>query len=543
MIRLESISKIYSTDVVLKDINWEIKKGEKLGLIGSNGAGKTTQLKILVGEEEPTTGFVQKNGNPKISYLKQESYVGEGRTVRKELESAFEDVQFVSHKLSELEHKMKSIGDHVNSNELNSLVNEMGNYQRKFESLGGYKIDAEIDKILPQLGISKVESEESIRNFSGGWQMKIALGKVILQKPDILLLDEPTNHLDLVTIEWLEEYLNSLKISIILISHDRYFLDKVCNKIVNIEKGKSTTYSGNYSFFLKQKLADEKSREKLYQMQQKEIENQKKYIDRFRASATRSSQAKSKEKQLKKLVMVEKNIGKIKSPLFLFPKCPQSGQLVLEIKNLSHAFKENIIFFESNLKVQSGEKIAFLGPNGSGKSTLFKLIMKKLLPDIGDINIGKHNVITSYYQQNQAEALDHKNQVIELIFKNSPNWSERKVRTFLAGFGFYKDSVFKNVQQLSGGEKARLALALIIMQPSNFLLLDEPTNHLDLPSKENLEIALKKYNGTVFFISHDRYFISKIANRIIEINDYQFDSYNGNYQYYLKKRLELKNKI
>ncbi len=541
MIRLEAISKIFQTDTVLKNVTWEIKKGEKIGLVGSNGSGKTTQLKILVGEEEPTTGSIQKIGKPRISYLKQEFDYCLDRTVREELESAYEDIQLVSQKLVGIENELKLLGDSLSANKLNFLIKELDLNQRKFESLGGYTMQAEVDKILPKLGFSLEDADKLVAHFSGGWQMKIGLGKIMLQEPDVLLLDEPTNHLDLDTILWLENYLSSLKTSIILISHDRYFIDKVCNKIVVIEEGLTKTYSGNYSFFIKKKTQDEQSQNKAYQIQQKQIESQTKYIERFRASATRSTQAKNKEKQLNKVEKIKNPISKTKHPSFFFPPCPKSGQLVLDIKNLSHSFDSNIIFFESNLKIYAGEKIALLGPNGSGKSTLFNLIMNNLIPEIGEINIGKYNVITSYYQQNQAEALNDKDSVIELIFKNAPTWTQQKVRTFLAGFGFYKDAVFKNVQQLSGGEKARLALALIVMKPSNFLLLDEPTNHLDIPSKENLEAALKKYKGTVFFISHDRYFISKVANRIVEISDSNFFSFSGNYQYYLKKKNETKN--
>ena len=528
MIRFDKVSKIFQTDIVLKDINWEIKKGEKIGLIGSNGSGKTTQLKILMGELEPTTGSIVKEGEIKISYLKQEFDVNLNRSVKKELESAFSEIQLVSKKLIEIENKLKIFANSENTNQLNSLIRDLDVNQRKFESLGGYKIQSQIEKILPKLGFSSADAEDLVRKFSGGWQMKIALGKIMLQEPDLLLLDEPTNHLDLDTIRWLEDYLSSVKTSVILISHDRYFIDKVCNKIVSIEDGRSNSYKGNYSFYLEKKLLDQESQNKAYQIQQKQIESQLKYIERFRASATRSSQAKSKEKQLNKVERIINPIKKNKSPVFVFPPCPRSGQTVLKIKNLSHSFENKIIFFESNLKILAGEKIALLGPNGSGKSTLFNLIINNLEPEIGEITLGKFNVITKYYQQNQAEALDNNEKVIDLIFKNEPNWTQQKVRTYLGGFGFYKDSVFKIIRQLSGGEKARLALALIVMKPSNFLLLDEPTNHLDLPSKENLEVALKKYSGTVFFISHDRYFISKVANRIIEIEDYNLASYDGN---------------
>lgn len=535
MIRFEGVSKIYSTDVVLKNISWEIKKGEKVGLVGSNGAGKSTQFKILIGEEEQTSGTIIKEGNPKIAHLKQEFDCNLNFSVRQELESSFKDIQIVAIKLLEIENKMKSLDIKKNSDELEIFVNQLAKYQAKFEALGGYKMQSDVEKILPKLGFSIEDADKLVGNFSGGWQMKVALGKIILQKPDLLLLDEPTNHLDLETIFWLEEYLSSLKISVIIISHDRYFLDKLCKKIIFVDRGTSETYNGNYSFFVEQKSLNEESQNKAYQLQQKEIELQKRYIDRFRASATRSSQAKSREKQLKKISKIEAPIAKSKSPVFNFPECPRSGKLVLNIKNLSHSFEDKILFLDINLKISSGEKIAILGPNGCGKSTLLKIIMKKISPEIGEINLGKHNIITSYYEQNQAEALSLDERVIDLICNKSPEWSQKKVRTFLGGFGFQNETVFKYIKQLSGGEKARLALALMIINPSNFLLLDEPTNHLDLQSKENLELAIKNYKGSLLIISHDRYFISKVANRIIEIKDSKLFSYDGNYEYFLEK--------
>ena len=541
MIRFEGVSKIYSTDVVLKNISWEIKKGEKVGLVGSNGAGKSTQFKILIGEEEQTSGTIIKEGNPKIAHLKQEFDCNLNFSVRQELESSFKDIQIVAVKLLEIENKMKSLDIKKNSDELEIFVNQLAKYQAKFEALGGYKMQSDVEKILPKLGFSIEDADKLVGNFSGGWQMKVALGKIILQKPDLLLLDEPTNHLDLETIFWLEEYLSSLKIAVIIISHDRYFLDKLCKKIIFVDRGTSETYNGNYSFFVEQKSLNEESQNKAYQLQQKEIELQKRYIDRFRASATRSSQAKSREKQLKKISKIEAPIAKSKSPVFNFPECPRSGKLVLNIKNLSHSFEDKILFLDINLKISSGDKIAILGPNGCGKSTLLKIIMRSISPEIGEINLGKHNIITSYYEQNQAEALSLEERVIDLICNKSPEWSQKKVRTFLGGFGFQNETVFKFIKQLSGGEKARLALALMIMNPSNFLLLDEPTNHLDLQSKENLELAIKNYKGSSLIISHDRYFISKVANRIIEIKDSKLFSYDGDYEYFLEKNKTQKN--
>ena len=316
MIRFDNVSKIYSTDVVLKNISWEIKKGEKIDLVGCNGAGKSTQFKILIGEEEQTSGNVFKEGNPKIAYLKQELDCNLKRSVREELESSFQDIKIVSNKLREIENKMRHLEVDKQSEQLNILVDQLAKYQQEFEALGGYKMQAEVEKILPKLGFSPDDANKLIGQFSGGWQMKVALGKIILQKPDLLLLDEPTNHLDLETIFWLEEYLSSLKIAIILISHDRYFLDKLCKKIIFTERGKSQTYNGNYSFFIEQKSLNEESQSKAYQLQQKEIATQKRYIERFRASATRSTQAKSREKQLQKIDTIDAPISSLNPHLF-----------------------------------------------------------------------------------------------------------------------------------------------------------------------------------------------------------------------------------
>ena len=533
MIRLEGVSKIYSTDIVLKDVNWDIKRGEKIGLVGSNGSGKTTQLKILYGDEEQTSGEIIKEGDPKIAYLKQEFDLNKDCTLREELENTFTEIKFINNRLKDIEMKMKSTN---NLNQLEKFVEQLGIYQRKFEALGGYQIKSEVEKILPKLGFSSQDGNTLVANFSGGWQMRIALGKIMLQKPDLILLDEPTNHLDLETILWLEDYLIPSKTSIILISHDRYFLDKLCNKVVFIENGISHIYNGNYSFFLKQKLINDEIQTKKYENQRKVIKSQQKYIEKFRASATRSSQAKSREKQIQKIDKIESPIKNSKSPSFKFLNCPRSSKSVLDIKDLCHSYDDKIIFFEANLKISAGDKIGLIGPNGCGKSTLFKLIVNQISPELGEISLGKTNLMMSFYEQNQADALELDQLVIDLLYKYAPNWSQEKVRTYLGNFGFYKDSVFKFVKQLSGGEKARLALALIIMKPSNFLLLDEPTNHLDLQSKENLESALSLYNGTIFFISHDRYFISKVANKIVEINNHELKLFNGNYEYYLKKK-------
>jgi len=368
--------------------------------------------------------------------------------------------------------------------------------------------------------------------------MRIALGNIILQSPDLLLLDEPTNHLDLETIEWLESYLLKQKVAMVIVSHDRSFLDKVCSRIVNTERGQSKSYLGNYTSYLQQRDFEFESTKVAYEKQQKDMQVQKAYIERFRASATRSTQAKSREKLLDKVEKIEAPENNLKGPNFKFLDAPRAGKEILSIKDLTHSYEDNILFLGAFLELEPGERIAFLGPNGSGKSTLLRLIMGLEEPDEGSIMLGKYNIIPSYFEQNQAEALELEKTVIEIISQSVPDWTQTEIRSLLGSFGLTNDSVFKYVSQISGGEKARLALALMIIKPSNLLILDEPTNHLDIPSKQMLEQALSNYNGTALIVSHDRYFISKVANKIVEIRDGQLIKYHGDYKYYKEKKIE-----
>ena len=324
----------------------------------------------------------------------------------------------------------------------------------------------------------------------------------------------------------------------VIVSHDRSFLDKVCTRIVNTERGKSKSYLGNYTSYLQQRDFELESTKVAYEKQQKDIQVQKAYIERFRASATRSTQAKSREKLLDKVEKIEAPENNLKGPNFKFLEAPRAGRDILNIKDLTHSYEDNILFLGAFLELEPGERIAFLGPNGSGKSTLLRLIMGLEEPDEGSITIGKYNIIPSYFEQNQAEALELEKTVIETISQSVPDWTQTEIRSLLGSFGLTNDSVFKEVSQISGGEKARLALALMIIKPSNLLILDEPTNHLDIPSKQMLEQALSNYNGTALIVSHDRYFISKVANKIVEIRDGQLIKYQGDYKYYKEKKIE-----
>ncbi|MBD2424310.1 ATP-binding cassette domain-containing protein [Cyanobium sp. FACHB-13342] len=538
MLRLERIGKIYPTGEVLRDVTWEVKAGDRIGLVGVNGAGKSTQMKIIAGLEEPSSGLVVKQGEPRIAYLQQEFDVDPARTVREELFQAFGEAAEVLIRQHQVEHAMAEEKAANDPDHLDALIHELGRLHSRFEALHGYELDARIDKLLPTIGFTPEGAEQLVGDYSGGWQMRIALGKILLQEPDLLLLDEPTNHLDVETIQWLEGYLVEQTAALVVISHDRTFLDRVCNQIVETERGVSRTYLGNYSQHLEQKALEREATQAAFERQQKELGAQQAYIDRFRASATRSTQAKSREKLLEKIERVEAPIEGVSGPRFRFPDAPRSGRLVAEIRDLSHSYGDQILFLGADLEVERGDRIAFVGPNGAGKSTLLRLIMGMEQPAEGLAQLGEHNVVAGYFEQNQAEALDLSKTVIDTIFEAVPDWTQTQVRSLLGSFCFSNESVFKEAGKLSGGEKARLALALMLLSPCNLLVLDEPTNHLDIPAKQMLEDALIDYEGAALVVSHDRYFISRVANRIVEIRDGQLVLYRGDYAYYLSKKEE-----
>ena len=538
MLRLEKISKIYPTGEVLRDVTWEVKAGDRIGLVGVNGAGKSTQMRLIAGLEEPSSGKVVKQGNPRIAYLQQEFDVDPQRTVRAELFQAFGEAATVLNRTRAVETEMASDKAASDPDHLEELIHELGHLHERFEALHGYELEARIDKLLPTIGFTPEGAEQLVADYSGGWQTRIALGKILLQEPDLLLLDEPTNHLDVETIQWLEGYLLEQSAAIVVISHDRTFLDRVCNQIVETERGISRTYLGNYSQHLEQKALEREATQAAFERQQKELAEQQAYIDRFRASATRSTQAKSREKLLDKVERIDAPVETVGGPRFRFPEPPRSGRLVAEIRELSHSYGDQILFLGAELEIERGDRIAFVGPNGAGKSTLLRLIMGSETPDEGVAQLGEHNVIAGYFEQNQAEALDLSKTVIDTIFEAVPDWTQTQVRSLLGSFCFSNESVFKEAGKLSGGEKARLALALMLLSPCNLLVLDEPTNHLDIPAKQMLEDALIDYEGAALLVSHDRYFISRVANTIVELRDGELVRYRGDYAYYLQKKEE-----
>jgi ATP-binding cassette subfamily F protein 3 len=538
VLRLERIGKIYPTGEVLRDVSWEVKAGDRIGLVGVNGAGKSTQLRIIAGLEEASSGQVVKQGDPRIAYLQQEFDVDPRRTVRQELFQAFGEAAEVLNRQQEVEEAMAGPLAADDPEHLDALIRELGELQSRFEALHGYELDARIDRLLPTIGFSPEGAEQQVGDYSGGWQMRMALGKILLQEPDLLLLDEPTNHLDVETIQWLETYLQGQTVPLVVISHDRAFLDRVCNQIVETERGVSRSYLGNYSQHLEQKRLEREAGQAAFERQQKELASQQAYIDRFRASATRSTQAKSREKLLEKVERIEAPLESVGGPSFRFPPAPRSGRQVAVIEDLTHSYGERILFLGAHLEVERGDRIAFVGPNGAGKSTLLRLVMGLEQPDEGLASVGEHNVIAGYFEQNQAEALDLSRTVIDTLYEAVPDWTQTQGRSLLGSFCFSNDDVFKEVGKLSGGEKARLALALMLLTPCNLLVLDEPTNHLDIPAKQMLEEALLAYEGSALLVSHDRYFIARVANRIVELRDGELVLYRGDYAYYLERKRE-----
>lgn len=534
MLRLDRVSKIYPVGEALRDVSWEVKPGQRVGLVGANGSGKTTQFRIIMGEVEPTSGEVIKPAGLKVACLSQEFDVVATNTVHQELLRAFKDIDEILQALHQVHTDLETAGP----DETTKLLRKMDRLQHEFEARDGYGIESRVDKILPDIGFSMEDAGRLVGTFSGGWQMRIGLGKVMLQEPQVLLLDEPTNHIDLETIEWLENYLRGINTPMVVVSHDRYFLDRLCTSIVEMERGVSSTYLGNYTAYVEAKEIAYQAQLAAYENQQKELDRQQQFIDRFRASAHRSTQAKSREKQLEKLDKIEAPEDGENTLKFRFPASQRSGREVALIYDLTHAYGEKIVFLGARLLIERGDRIALLGPNGSGKSTLLRLLTGSEEATDGTVKLGEHNIVPAYFEQNQAEALDLTKTVLDTIADQVPDWKDQEIRALLGRFLFSQDTVFKKVGDLSGGEKARIALAQMLLRAANFLILDEPTNHLDIPAKEMIEEAINEYDGTVIVVSHDRYFISRIANKIVEIEDGELRMYAGNYEYYKQKKEE-----
>lgn len=517
MITLEKLSLHFGARALLDEVSLQIGAKDKTGLVGNNGTGKSTLLKIIAGEYHPDSGKIHLSRHTTIGYLPQEQMNVSGRQLYDEVYYSSESLTSIQEELEATEKEIQTY-ENKDSEEYLDLIQNYSELQLRFELLDGFKLKAKTENILYGLGFREKDFTKPVNEFSVGWQMRAALAKLLLNNPGMLLLDEPTNHLDIDSLLWLENYLKSYNGSFIIVSHDRKFLNNLTNRTLEISNGKIESYSGNYDFYIREKEERKKLLESRYNNQQKYLKEQEKFIERFRYKATKARAVQSRIKMVGKLELIEPedeedNIG------FSFPPAEHSGKVTLQIKNLKKSYDgETNVFENLNLEVSKGEKIAVLGMNGAGKSTLMKIIAGKENYNSGKIEYG-FNVIIKYFAQEQSSAMDTDKTVLETLEEVSSGETQSGLRTLLGGFLFRGDDVFKKVEVLSGGEKSRLALARMLLEKSNFLILDEPTNHLDMKSKDVLAQALRKYEGTIMIVSHDREFLSSIVNKIIEVKD------------------------
>jgi ATP-binding cassette, subfamily F, member 3 len=531
MIRLENVSVIFQGKPLFSDVTWQLTEGHRIGLVGVNGSGKSTLLKLITGLQEQDSGRIVRSKNFTVGYLPQELTSISDHTVFEESLSGCGTARELELKLQDAEKALHEA--ETNSEEYAELVLEFSRLQRLFEEADGFALQSKTARVLQGLAVPTDWWHSPLKQLSGGWQMRVQLAKLILSAPSLLLLDEPTNHLDVESIVWLSSFLRTYEGGLVVISHDRYFLDENVREIVEIARGKLHFYSGNFSFYVQEK---EKRIELLlnaYENQQGEIERMQQFIERFRYKATKARQVQSRIKMLEKLERVEVPDSTDEIHLRL-PDAPRSGRTVLEAKKVGHSYGEKRVFEDLNFTLERGEKVALVGVNGAGKTTLLKILAGVESPKYGSVHLG-HNVLPAYYAQIVAEQFQLKNTVLQEMLREDTWHDETYLRSILGSFLFGGDAVYKKVSVLSGGEKSRLALAKILLRSSNLLLLDEPTNHLDMASKEILLEALQEYNGTILFIAHDRHFMDQLAQRILELKDGKLTSYPGNYAEYIRK--------
>jgi ATP-binding cassette, subfamily F, member 3 len=532
MIQLSSLSKSFGERVLLDAVTWQIDDRERVALCGPNGAGKTTLLKMLAGLEEPDGGDVVKPSNLTIGYLPQDGLVHQGRTVFGEASLAFAPLLDMKAEMHALEERMGAAD--VSEDEQAAMLDRYAELSDRFRLGEGYTIDLQVATVLTGLGFSREDYERPADTFSGGWQMRIALAKLLLGRPGLLLLDEPTNHLDLDARNWLESYLREYPHAVILVSHDRFFLDAVVTKIADLNLRTITDYHGNYSDYLVERDARLERLRAAKKEQDDEVARIKMFVDRFRYQATKAAQVQSRIKLLDKVVPIEVPPER-KRVHFTFPAAPKSGRMVLELAHARKAYGPLTVFDNLSLHIERGDRIALVGPNGAGKSTLMRMLSGEEAPDRGERHLG-HQVVPEYFAQDEATRLDPALTVYETLSSGSPMHMVPAIRNILGGFLFSGDDVYKKAGVLSGGERTRLAVARMLLRPSNLLLLDEPTNHLDLDSKDVLLDALVDYGGTLIFVSHDRYFVERLATRIIEVGHGRAESFPGTYQEFLWRK-------
>ncbi len=531
MIHVEGLSKRYGERVLLEDVSWHVKKRDRIGLTGPNGAGKTTLLKMLGGLEEHDSGSIRMASGTSIGYLPQDGIVHHGRTVYEEVVLAFEELL----KLRDEQHRIEEALTQATEADggLNKLLERYSEITERFKGLGGYEIDARIASVLKGLGFSLADQQRMTEEFSGGWQMRIALAKLLLARPNLLLMDEPTNHLDLPARNWLEEYLGDYPGAVVLVSHDRFFLDATIKRITEVGLKTLTDYHGNYSKYVVEHEARMERLRAAWRRQTDEIEKAEVFINRFRYTATKAKQVQSRIKMLDKVERIEIPPER-KKIRFRFPEAPRPGRVVLEAKGVRRAYGDNVVLAHLDLLIERGDRIALVGPNGAGKTTLMRIFAGVDRPDEG-VRLEGHRVVLDYFAQDQASALNPTRTVYEEMTTASPLTMVPMIRTVLGGFLFEGDDVYKKVSVLSGGERNRLALAKMLLRPSNVLLLDEPTNHLDLEAIEALVEGLEAFDGTLILVSHDRWFVSQLANRIIEISPAGINDVRGSYEEYVER--------
>ena len=529
MIHVEGLHKRYGERILFEDVSWHVKKRDRIGLSGPNGSGKTTLLRMLAGLQEPDSGSIRMASDTTIGYLPQDGIVHHGRTVYEEVVLAFQELLALKeeqHRIEDaLAHATEDGGGH------DRLLERYAEVTDRFKHLGGWEIDARVADVLKGLGFSLADQQRRTEEFSGGWQMRIALAKLLLARPNLLLMDEPTNHLDLPARNWLEEYLADYPGSVVLVSHDRYFLDATVKRITEVGLKTLTDYHGNYSHYAVEHTARMERLREAHRRQSEDIEKAEVFINRFRYTATKARQVQSRIKLLDKVERIEIPPER-KRIRFKFPEAPRPGRVVLETKGVRKAYGENVVLRHLDLMVERGDRIALVGPNGAGKSTLMRILAGVDRPDEG-VRIEGHKVVLDYFAQDQAAVLNPTRTVIEEMSSASSVSMAPMIRTILGGFLFESDDVFKKVAVLSGGERNRLALAKMLLSASNVLVLDEPTNHLDLDSKEVLLDALEDYGGTLVFVSHDRYFVDKLATKVIEVGGGEAPLYPGGYEDFL----------
>ena len=522
MISINNLSFYFGSRPLYENANLHIKPKDKIGLVGANGTGKSTLLRIIMGEYQPDEGNISKSGDCTIGFLNQDllSYVTEDNILTVAME-AFERENEIQRQIDKVIYEMET-------NYRDELVDKLSRLQEEFEALDGYTMQAKTEEILEGLGFTTNDLQRPLKEFSGGWRMRVMLAKMLLQKPSLLMLDEPTNHLDLPTIQWIENYLSNYEGAIIVVSHDRYFLDNVVESIVEISGGKMNWYSGNYEFYLEEKALRNELQQNAYDNQQAKIRQTEQFINRFKAKASKAKQVQSRVKMLNRIEMIDEVVDENAKVHFKFKFSSPSGRNVLTLDDISKSYPEKEILKHSTIKMERGDKIALIGANGKGKSTILRIIAGNEVIE-GNRELG-HNVNFSFYAQHQLESLNVENAILDELKQTGTDKSETELRTILGCFLFSNDDAFKKIKVLSGGEKSRVALAKVLISQANFLLLDEPTNHLDMQSVNILIQALEHYEGSYVVVSHDRHFVSRTANKIWYIEDYQIKEYPGTYE-------------